>query len=497
MTQLLMPERDFDLSQEIETPFKNNWTPNELRMLKHCAERSQMAFTKIFFKERESATFIESAHHEVMARTLDRVLSGEISRLVITVPPGYTKTEIATINFVARGLALNPRAKFIHTSYSDSLVNLNSSKVKEIVFGEQFNMFWPMTLRKDMQGKKEWYNHQGGGLYVAPSGGAITGFRAGRMEPGFTGAFIADDLLSPDDAFSEPVKKRMRDRITTIYMSRLAHQGIPVILIMQRVAEDDPAAHVLNGGTGEKWHHLDLPVLIDSKAQKQQYSHAIEIPHNLPDGPLWEDKHTLEQIEALRKDKFTFAAQYMQQPLSLGGNLVDLTKCSRYATAPKRTANCKVTLSFDTANKDNELNDPSVCEVWLKTQHNQKYLIEVWKDQVKYPILKATAKNLIAKWQPNEILIEDKASGQQLIQELRLEYQGIVAIDPGTASKVMRMANETSALETGEIWLPETAPWLYDFEQEAKLFPNGTKDQVDAMSQYLKHQRSSQEIYVG
>ena len=494
---ILGPEAQFDVAEEIRTSFTHGWTPNEYRMLKHQAEAKHIDFTKTFFKEREASTFIESAHHKVLCDTLDKVLNLEITRLVVTIPPGYTKTEIATLNFIARGLALNPRAKFIHTSYSDSLVNLNSSKVKEIVFGEQYNMFWPMTLRKDMQGKKEWYNNHGGGLYVAPSGGAITGFRAGRMEPGFTGAFIADDLLNPDDAFSDPVKKKMRNRITSVYMSRLAHMGIPIVLIMQRVAEDDPAAFVLNGGTGEVWHHLDLPVLIDSKATKQEYSHGMPVEHNLPDGPLWEDKHDEEQIDALRKDKFTFAAQYMQQPLSLGGNLVDLTKCSRYARPPTRTSNCKVSLSFDTANKDNDLNDPSVCEVWLKDIHNRKYLLDIWKDQVKYPALKKTAVDLINKWKPNEILIEDKASGQQLIQELQLTTQGVVPVETGTASKIMRMANETSALETGEIWLPESAPWLYDFEQEAKLFPNGTKDQVDALSQYLKCQRTSYEVYVG
>lgn len=494
---MLAPEIEYDPSAEIETAFGNNWSPNELRMLKHVCEETHLDFTKVFFKEREHSTFIESAHHKVICDVLDRVIEGEITRLVITVPPGYTKTEIATINFIARGLALNPRAKFIHTSFSDSLVNLNSSKVKDIVFGEAFNTFWPMTLRKDIQGKKEWYNTQGGGLYVAPSGGAITGFRAGRMETGFTGAFIADDLLNTDDSFSEPVKLRMRRRITSVYMSRLAHTAIPMILIMQRVAEDDPAAHVLNGGTGEMWHHLDLPVLIDSKAQKQQYSHAINVDHGLPDGPLWEEKHNLEQIEALKKDKFTFAAQYMQQPLSLGGNLVDLTNCNRYKVAPTRTSNCKVTLSFDTANKDRDLNDPSVCTIWLKNAHNQKYLLGVWRDRVKYPILKKTAKDLIMKWQPNEVLIEDKASGQQLIQELQLEFQGIIPVDTGTASKIMRMANETSALDSGEVWLPESAVWLYDFEQEAKLFPNGTKDQIDSLSQYLKCQRTTYEVYVG
>ena len=471
---------------------------NHTRMLRHLCETSHLHFTKYFFKEREVSKFIMSRHHALVCHTLDRVLSGEIKRLIINVPPGYTKTELAVLHFIARGLAINPRAKFIHTSYASSLVNLNSSKTKEIIQSEAFQKLWPMQLKQDMKGKKEWYNTEGGGLYVAPSGGAIIGFRAGRMEPGFTGAFICDDPLNTDHAFSDPKKNRMNGRFPGVYRSRLAHQDVPMIVIMQRVAPDDPTAFLLNGGTGEVWHHLNLPITIDHSKPTPKYSHSIPIPHNLPEGPLWEEKHNEDQIEELKSERFSYAAQYMQDPLSLGGNLIDLTKCSRYTGEIVRGLNDKLTLSFDTANKDGELNDYSVCQVWLAKCGGKKYLLDIWRERVKYPVLKKTTSDLISKWQPNEILIEDKASGQQLIQELQLlGVQNVIAIEPGRESKVMRMANEVSPIDNGTVVLPEQATWLFDFEKECKEFPSGTKDNVDSMSQYLKRERTRFDVYIG
>ena len=471
---------------------------NKTRMLRHLCETSHLHFTKYFFKERETSKFLIGHHHSLVCQTLDRVLTGEINRLIINIPPGYTKTELAVMHFVARGLALNSRAKFIHTSYSASLVNLNSAKTKEIITSESFQELWPMTMRADIQGKKEWYNTDGGGLYVAPSGGAITGFRAGRMEDGFTGAFIVDDPLSADDAFSDTKKAQMNRRFPGVYRSRLAHQNVPMIVIMQRVAPDDPTAFLLNGGTGEKWHHLNLPINIDASAPKPSYEYAIPIEYDMAEGPLWEAKHNEEQIEELKSERFSFAAQYMQDPMALGGNLIDLTSAGRYTGEIERAGDDKLTLSFDTANKDGELNDNSVCEVWLAKPTGKKYLLDMWTDKVKYPILKKTAVDLIAKWLPNEVLIEDKASGQQLIQELQLMgIQNIIAIDPGRDSKIMRMANEISPIDNGTVVLPETASWLFDFEQECRNFPAGPKDRVDAMSQYLKRERTRFEVFVG
>jgi predicted phage terminase large subunit-like protein len=179
--------------------------------------------------------------------------------------------------------------------------------------------------------------------------------------------------------------------------------------------------------------------------------------------------------------------------------LVRLQWFKRYATAPDRSNWRKLTLSFDTAFKPGQLNDPSVCGVWAKTETGH-YLIDVWRDRVVYPDLRHTAKLLIEKWMPDEVLIEDAASGQALIEDLRRDgAYPIIPVTTGGENKSIRMARVAPAIESGTVWLPESAPWLYDYEQEVENFPmqGFHDDQVDMTSQYLARQREPSEIFIG
>jgi len=127
-------------------------------------------------------------------------------------------------------------------------------------------------------------------------------------------------------------------------------------------------------------------------------------------------------------------------------------------------------------------------------------LLDVWVDRVIYPDLKHKVIGLIEKWKPNEVLIEDKASGQQLLQDFRRDtHYPVIAMEPsGQGDKVVRMSNESPTIEAGSVWLPESAPWLFDYEYELQNFPNAEHDdQVDATSQFLRRQREYVEIFVG
>ena len=127
-------------------------------ILKQLCIDKHIVFTRYFFRHRENAKFIVNPHHQVMADTMDRVFRGEITRLIINVPPGYTKTEMAVLSFIARGLAYNPEAKFIHTSYADSLALQNSLTIRDIVLSQEYQKLWPLQLRKDNQSKKSGAN---------------------------------------------------------------------------------------------------------------------------------------------------------------------------------------------------------------------------------------------------------------------------------------------------------------------------------------------------
>ena len=260
------------------------WSYNELRMLKYMLENDGIQFMRYFFKHREGTKMLRNWHHYVIEYVLQAVYDGKINRLVVNIAPGYSKTEQVVLNFIARGLAINPRSKYIHASYSGDLAQENSSKIKEMVGGEQFQELWPMDIRVDSKGKKRWFTELGGGMMAAPAGGQITGFRAGRMEPGFTGAFVIDDPVKPDDAYSAPKRNAINNRFNNTMRSRLAVEEVPMIVIMQRIHEEDLSGYLLKGGSGDIWHHLTIPTLLSeeeiNKDYPSDYTHGKQIHIN-------------------------------------------------------------------------------------------------------------------------------------------------------------------------------------------------------------------------
>lgn len=283
-------------------------------------ELDGLYFTRYFFKQRSGSKMLIGRHHPVIADTLQKVIDGDIKRLIINIPPGYTKTELASISFMARGLAINHSAKFMHLSYSDKLALLNSSIARTIVKSEDYQSMWPMHNRDDADSKSMWWNNYGGGVYAASTMGQVTGFRAGLMIPEgeewrFTGALIIDDPVKPRDALYDNIRDAVNENFSDTIKSRLADEDVPIIVIMQRIHYKDLSGHLLRGGSGEKWHHLNLPVLIDnSKKYPEENTHGIEIKHGLSDGWLWEAKHSQKHIGSLMAHRRTWNAQYMQSP---------------------------------------------------------------------------------------------------------------------------------------------------------------------------------------
>lgn len=278
-------------------------------------ELDGLYFFRYFFKQRTGAKALINWHHHLLNDTLERVLKMEIPRLIISLPPGYTKTELAVINFMARGLALNHRSRFLHLSYSDKLAMLNSSTTRDIVRSEPYQEMWPMTIRNDTDSKSLWWTEQGGGVYATSTRGQVTGFRAGQMDTfdKFTGALILDDALKPRDALTVE-RKNVNDSFNDTVQSRLAHQRVPIIVIMQRLAYEDLAGYLLMGGSGDKWHHLELPVDFPLAPYPKEWTHGIPIKYEPPTDLLWEAKHNEEDVKILKTKPRLYHTQYKQRP---------------------------------------------------------------------------------------------------------------------------------------------------------------------------------------
>ena len=446
---------------------------------KQLCEDDFYFFCRYFFKKREGSKWIKNWHHDKLCSTLEAISRYEIGNTVFNIPPRYGKTEIVVIMFIAWCIAKNPKAKFIHLSYSDDLALDNSSKIKELIESDEFQALWTIELKRDSKSKKKWYTKEGGGVYAGSTGGAVRGFGAGSIEDEvgklFGGAIVIDDPIKADKEFiSVNELNEINARLnTTISNRRNSHTYTPIIIIMQRVHVNDMAGFVLKNGMNEKFHHVNLPVLDENNK------------------PLWEMRHNVEQLEKLKEaDPRVFAGQYMQSPKSDSGNIIKAEWFRRYNTLPVG----RVIHSWDTAYKANQHNDPSCLTVWV-IAGGVYYLKDVIHGRFEYPELKRKILAYAERDKPELVLLEDKASGQSLIQELR-DHLNIIPILP-LADKLTRVVACSGAIEAGRVHLPNQAEWLLDFEEELVTFPLAIHDdRVDSTSQFLNYIKTNNSSYV-
>lgn len=405
-----------------------------------------------------------------MANALMKVIIGETKRLIINIPPRYGKTELAVKNFIAYGLALNPQSKFIHLSYSDDLALDNSSQTKEYIESESFQSIWPMNLKKDAQGKKKWFNEFGGGCYATASGGAITGFGAGVTDSEkFSGAIIIDDPLKPDDAHSEVKRKSVNERYNGTIRSRVNDRNTPIIVIMQRLHEDDMSGFLLNGGSGEDWEHLCLPALDENN------------------NPLWEQKHTFEELEQIRQSsRYNFSGQYMQKPSPEEGGewrkewfeIVDKSFLP---------LGLKYELIIDGAYTKETKNDPTGLQVGVK-YNNDYYILSSIDKYLEMPELIKFIPEYINSLgvDVKMILVEPKASGKSIKQLIQSQtFYNITEINTKfvKVSKIERARTSSPYCEGGRIKLIKGG-WNDHFLEQIAIFPNGKHDEHIDLTAY-------------
>ena len=233
---------------------------------------------------------------------------------------------------------------------------------------------------------------------------------------------------------------------------------------------------------GERWYVLCL------QAQAERTDDPLG---RRPGEWLWTEWFSPAHWQAERRiqGERNWAALYQQRPKPAEGALIKRAWMQRYRTLP--AAFLRIVQSWDTAYKDSQLNDPSACTTWGETRQGW-YLLHVFKDRLEYPALKRAVASLAGQWRPHAILIEDKSSGQSLIQEMRGRgaapnfAQPVIALEP-EGSKLDRLVAVSPLFESGLVHLPEHAPWLMDFESELFGYPlTSHDDQVDSTSQALR-----------
>ena len=186
-----------------------------------------------------------------------------------------------------------------------------------------------------------------------------------------------------------------------------------------------------------------------------------------------------------------FSAQYQQSPVPPGGAMVKRHWIKRYSELPPDSERLVDTAKLGHGQQGRPDNDWSVCTTWIVTRKKQWYLIDVWRQRVDYPALKANVQTLAKQWNARRVLVEDTGAGTSLVQELRGQVSGIIAVKP-EGDKASRMAVASAKFEAGQVLLPERAPWLPDLEAELFAFPGSRHDdQCDSISQALLDKNNS------
>ena len=443
---------------------------NKQKVVKYKAEKELLFFARYIYKENTNRNFQIAPHFIRIAKTLERVSEGEINRLIINIPPRYGKTELAVKMFIAWSLARNPQSKFIHLSYSDSLALDNSSQTKEYIESEAFQDIWHMELKKDAKSKSKWYNNFGGGLYATASGGAITGFGAGVPESkDFSGAIIIDDPLKPDDALSEVKRNFVNQRYNNTIRSRVNDRKTPIILIMQRLHEDDLSGFLLNGGSGEQWEHLCLPALNENNE------------------PLYPEKHTFKELESIRQaNRYTFSGQYMQKPSpDEGGEW----KRDWFEIINRKSLKdtLKWELIIDGAYTKNTFNDPTGLQVGAKFENDYIILSSIDKYLELPELIKFIPQYIDSlNVKISMVLVEPKASGKSIVQLLRQQTKlniKEIKTDMVGMSKIERARTASPFCEAERVKIVE-GNWNKHFLSQISMFPNAKHDEHIDLTSY-------------
>ena len=465
----------------LDLDFENGLAPEVRAVLTSKLLTDFEFFNRFFFKRIYGRNFVMAPHHHLIAEKMKAVARGDIRRLIINIPPRYSKSEMVVRSFISWCMANNPRSKFMHLSYADTLVKDNSDAIRDIIKDPAFRYLFPDTvISQKTDAKEKWYTERGGGLYAVSTGSPITGFGAGDFgdrqyqgtgsdADGFGGAIIIDDPLKPADKDSDLKRERINMRFNNTIASRVNNPGVtPIVLIMQRLHDHDMAGFLLGGGSGEPWESLVLP--------------AIN-----PDGtPLWPEKHTIEQLEAMRAaDPETFASQYMQSPMVASGNIFKREWFRFYDEKSLPVIFDKVFQSWDFTFKNASHSDNVCGTLWGKKGPNF-YLLDCvcgkmgFVDSVRAMLaMSENHPEAIAKY------VEAKANGEAIMDMLSSRVNGIIPVNP-KESKLARAHAVSPLFQAGNVYLPKDAPWVFDYIDELTKFPNAAHDdRVDSTTQAL------------
>jgi predicted phage terminase large subunit-like protein len=435
-----------------------------------------MEFTRRTFPSYRPGWF-----HEQVAATFDQFLEDVLHRrgprIILTAPPQHGKSELVSRRFPAFALGRNPDLKIIATSYSADRASNFSTEVQRIMDSDIYHAIFPDT-RIVGQFEKQGKAKRSEGLFEVV--GRRGRYRAAGIGGGITGEpadilIIDDPIKDFADALSDTVRESCYNWLTSTALTRL-QEGGGVILMATRWHQDDPIGRLLQRQP-EVWKLLNFRAIAEDD----------ELPYRRMGQPLSPERFSLQTLLAIRDggamSSYQWNALYQQRPSPVGGGIFKRDDWRFYKQRPEPFD--QLLQSWDCAFKDKSTSDFVVGQVW-GVKGADKFLLDQIRDRLSFGATVNAIRSLSAKW-PNAHmkLVEDKANGTAVIETLKHEISGIIAVEP-EGGKDARAHAVSCEVEAHNVYLPESASWVHDFIEECAAFPTGAHDdQVDAMTQAL------------
>ena len=454
------------LPADVRKTFRKLQVMHAEKKIQNKAKNDFLSFVKCVWPE-----FVEGPHHRHIAEKFNKLASGEITRLIVNMPPRHTKSEFASYLLPAWMVGRDPKLKIIQATHTGELAIRFGRKAKTLIDSDEYSKIFETRLREDSQAAGRWETAQGGEYFAAGVGGAITGRGADLL--------IIDDPHSEQDALSPTAMESAYEWYTSGPRQRL-QPGAKIVLVMTRWSTKDLTGKLIahqKEAKSDQWDVVEFPAIMD---------------HGTNPKPVWPQYWKLEELEKVKATLPVgkWNAQWMQHPTSEEGAIIKREWWMKYDHEEIPPLH-HVIQSYDTAFLKKETADYSAITTWGVFYPDEDsapalLLLDAIKGRYEFPELRRLALEQYKYWQPESVIIEAKASGLPLTYELRQMDIPVVNFTPSKGNDKHARVNAVAPLfESGMIYAPEQK-FAEEVIEECASFPFGDHDDlVDSTTQAI------------
>lgn len=413
-------------------------------------------------------------HLILLSHIITSAIARGNGRIIISLPPRHGKSWFLSQWLPAWFLSMWPDKKVILSTYEANFAATWGRRVRNIIKQDGHRV--GVSLAEDATASNNWETSMGGGMMTAGIGGPITG-------KGFHLGLIDDAHKNWQEAQSSTIRNTIKDWFDSTFYTR-AEPGATIVVLMTRWHEDDLIGYLMREKHEDGWLHVRIPAIAED------WNNEEDVLGRQVGEALCPERYDVTALNRIKTNMtpMMWNALFQQRPAPMEGSIFLRKNWKTYKIQPP----CHFTLqSWDTASKKNWDSAYSVCQTWGVSSQGA-VLIDQWRGRVEFPQLRKMAEIQYLKHKPNVVLIEDRDSGQALIQQLQQDtIMPILPIYPDL-DKVIRAQAVSPMHEAGRVWVPDpTLPnriWVADLIESCATFPNGLwKDEIDSMSQALSY----------